>query len=126
MALDNDGAADVHLAPAVRARLYRERAAALEAAIAETVLQRVQAKYREAADRFLALAEAEERLGSGEASPGAMTDEAAYAVLGPLLQFLRGDPTVRSDGERRARPAPKTPDATPPHQSRDGRTTGRI
>jgi hypothetical protein len=90
MELQTDAAdeAEVGYGPAVRAKLYRDRAAALERVMAESTLPQVRAKYRDAADRFLELAQAEESVAARRQS-GAAADAPSDDVLRPLLAFLR-------------------------------------
>lgn len=77
-------AAEAPLAPSARAELYRARAAELLREREATQLPRLQEKLGAAAERFLALAEASERLGARQAQSG-------------------GDPTPSDPSERQRR-----------------------
>jgi hypothetical protein len=88
---DREEAVELLLAPAARARLFRKRAAALEVELAATDLPRLREKLRVAADRFLQLADSEERRAAG--AEGNDEDRTAKQmhiaeVLGPLAVFL--------------------------------------
>ena len=75
------------LAPALRARIYRERAAALEAELAATVLPNLRGKLRAAADRFLALAEASERLATPSARAHSAMESRELRIKRALAPF---------------------------------------
>ena len=79
--------AELELGPAARARLYRERAAALEAELAATTLPRLREKLQSAIGRFHALADAAERIADkrqgGEADPATRA-----AILADALKHL--------------------------------------
>lgn len=94
---DPSDAEEVRLGPAGRSRLYRQRAAALEAELAETNLPRLREKLTAARDRFIALADAEQRLFEARTrarlpgAPSPSADEALQPVL-RLLAGASGDP----------------------------------
>jgi hypothetical protein len=81
---------DLELGPAGRARLYREQAEALHAQMEATELPLLREKLRAAADRFLALAAAEETILARRDGGGVRTDVLIDQAAGRLLEFLRG------------------------------------
>jgi hypothetical protein len=88
-----DENADQALAPILRGRIYRERAAALEAELANTVLPNLRVKLRAAADRFLALAETSERLASSQPRSNLTTEGRELSIklaLAPFADLLSG------------------------------------
>jgi hypothetical protein len=78
------------LGPAMRARLFRKRAAALEAELAATDLPRLREKLRVAADRFLQLAEAEDRRPARPLEDPKTTRMRIAEALGPMAALLDG------------------------------------